>query len=154
MLLRGICHFCVKTAILSQLIHQEHGMETSLQRQICRPVLKLQFYDPFNHLFHTLIIRIQHIRIDYFLQSWCQEVFNNRGKRNVIKCESLFQLNSLFKMTSWASYQIRKIAGCACAGNAGNVFPATDFKGNRLLAIPACITARASRTCCDGCRGR
>ena len=31
----------------------------------------------------------------------------------------------------WASYQIRKITGCACAGNAGNVFPATDFKGNR-----------------------
>ena len=27
-------------------------------------------------------------------------------------------------MTSlWASLQIRKIAGCACAGNAGNVFP-------------------------------
>ena len=34
----------------------------------------------------------------------------------------------------WASYPIRKIAGCACAGNAGNIFPATDFKGNRLLA--------------------
>ena len=26
------------------------------------------------------------------------------------------------KMKPWASYQIRKIAGCACAGNAGNVF--------------------------------
>ena len=25
----------------------------------------------------------------------------------------------------WASCQIRKIAGCACTGNAGNVFPAT-----------------------------
>ena len=25
----------------------------------------------------------------------------------------------------WVSCQIRKIAGCACAGNAGNVFPAT-----------------------------
>ena len=25
----------------------------------------------------------------------------------------------------WASYQIHKIPGCACAGNAGNVFPAT-----------------------------
>ena len=25
----------------------------------------------------------------------------------------------------WAPYQIRKIVGCACAGNAGNVFPAT-----------------------------
>ena len=43
-----------------------------------------------------------------------------------------------------ASYQIRKIAGCACAGNAGNVFLATNFKGNRWLAIPACITPRAS----------
>ena len=28
------------------------------------------------------------------------------------------------------SHQIHKIAGCACAGNAGSVFPATDFKGN------------------------
>ena len=31
---------------------------------------------------------------------------------------------------SQASYQIRKIAGCACTGNAENVFPATDYKGN------------------------
>ena len=31
----------------------------------------------------------------------------------------------------WASYQIRKITDCACAGNAGNIFTATDFKGNR-----------------------
>ena len=53
---------------------------------------------------------------------------------------------------SRVSYQIVKIAGCACAGNARNVFPATDFKGNRQLAIPVCITARASRTCLDACR--
>ena len=51
----------------------------------------------------------------------------------------------------WASYQISKIAGCACTGNAGNVFPATDFNGNRQLAIRVCITARASRTCRDAC---
>ena len=25
----------------------------------------------------------------------------------------------------WASYQMRKITGCSCAGNAGNLFPAT-----------------------------
>ena len=54
----------------------------------------------------------------------------------------------------WASYQIRKIAGCACAGNAGNVLPAADFKAHHYLAIPACITARASRTCRDACRDR
>ena len=45
-----------------------------------------------------------------------------------------------------------KIAGCACAENAGNVFPDTEFKGNRWLAIPTCITARAWRTCLDACR--
>ena len=44
----------------------------------------------------------------------------------------------------WTSYQIRKIADCACVGNAGSVFTATDFKGNRQLAIPARITVRAS----------
>ena len=41
-------------------------------------------------------------------------------------------------------FQIPKITGCACAGNAGNAFPATDFKRNHKLAILACITARAS----------
>ena len=46
-------------------------------------------------------------------------------------------------LTPWASYQIPEIGDCACAGNAGNVFPATDFKWNRFLAIAACITARA-----------
>ena len=47
---------------------------------------------------------------------------------------------------------MRKFGSCACAGNAGNVFPATNFKGNRQLAIPACITVRAWRTCRDACR--
>ena len=31
-------------------------------------------------------------------------------------------------------------------------FPSIGFKGNRLLAIPACITARASCTCRNACR--
>ena len=34
-------------------------------------------------------------------------------------------------LVQWASYQIRKIAGCICAGNAGTFSPAADFKGNR-----------------------
>ena len=55
---------------------------------------------------------------------------------------------------AWASYQIRKIAGCACAGNAGKIFPTADFKGNRSFAIPAYITARASRTWRDAFRDR
>ena len=59
-------------------------------------------------------------------------------------CTYIFLLPKIVWMIyQWASYQIRKIAGCACTGNAGNVFPATNFNRNRLLMIPACITARA-----------
>ena len=39
-------------------------------------------------------------------------------------------------------------------GMPGTFSPAADFKGNRKLAIPACITARAWRTCRDACRDR
>ena len=37
---------------------------------------------------------------------------------------------------SWASCQIRKIAGCACAGNAGNVFPHHWLQRNTLVSDP------------------
>ena len=39
-------------------------------------------------------------------------------------------------------------------GMPGTFPPAAYFKGNRWLAIPACITARAWRTCRDACRDR
>ena len=39
-------------------------------------------------------------------------------------------------------------------GMPGTFSPAANFKENRLLAIPACITARAWRTCRDACRDR
>ena len=39
---------------------------------------------------------------------------------------SLHNFDNQRDCASWASYQIRKIVGSACAWNAGNVFPATD----------------------------
>ena len=60
----------------------------------------------------------------------------------------------------WASYQIRKIAGCACAGNAGNVFPHHRFQRKPLVSdsgmhhgtcvthVPCCMSG--SLTCGDG----
>ena len=46
---------------------------------------------------------------------------------------------------SWASYQIRKIIGCACAGNAGNVFPIRRLQRKPLVSDPGmhhgtCVT--------------
>ena len=60
----------------------------------------------------------------------------------------------------WASYQIRKIAGCACTGNAGNVFPRRRFQRKLLVSdhgmhhgtcvthVPWCMSG--SLTCGDG----
>ena len=55
---------------------------------------------------------------------------------------------------AWASCQIRKITDYACVENAGIVFPATNFRGNRLLVIPTCIATRASCTCRDAFQDR
>ena len=60
----------------------------------------------------------------------------------------------------WASYQIRKIAGCACAGNAGYVFPRRRIQRKPLVSDPGmphgtCVThvpwgMSGSLTCGDG----
>ena len=60
----------------------------------------------------------------------------------------------------WASYQIRNIAGCACAGNAGNVFPRRRIQRKPLVSDPGmphgtCVThvpwcMSGSLTCGDG----
>ena len=60
----------------------------------------------------------------------------------------------------WASYQICKIAVCACAGNAGNVFPCRRFRRKPLVSNPSmhhgtCVThvpwcMSGSLTCGDG----
>ena len=62
--------------------------------------------------------------------------------------------------SQWASWQIRKIAGCACAGNAGNVFPRRRFQRKLLVSDPGmhhgtCVThvpwcMSGSLTCGDG----
>ena len=61
---------------------------------------------------------------------------------------------------SWTSYQIRKIAVCACARNAGNVFPRRRFQSKPLVSDPGmhhgtCVThvpwcMSGSLTCGDG----
>ena len=70
------------------------------------------------------------------------------------------KIGILKEYTPWASYQIRKIAGCACAGNAGNVFPRRRFQRKPLISDPGmhhgtCVThvpwcMSGSLTCGNG----
>ena len=60
------------------------------------------------------------------------------------------------RMEAWASYQIRNIAGCPCAGNAGNVFPRCRLQRKPLASDPgmhavmhvwiACLRWRGTRS--------
>ena len=52
--------------------------------------------------------------------------------------------------STWVSYQIRKIAGCACAGNAGNVFLRRRPQRKPLVSDPGMHHG----TCRDACRDR
>ena len=59
----------------------------------------------------------------------------NFGERNLCK---------------WASYQIRKILGCACAGKTRNVFPCRRIQSKPLVSDPGMHHG----TCRDACRDR
>ena len=54
-------------------------------------------------------------------------------------------LASAYNVETWTSYQIRKIAGCACDGNAGSVFSRHRLQRKPLVSDPsmhhgACVT--------------
>ena len=72
----------------------------------------------------------------YHIQMW-YSIDTKRPTMPVREC--------LEERTPWASYQIPKIAGCACAGNAGNVFPRRRFQRKPLVNDPdmhhgTCVT--------------
>ena len=97
-------------------------------------------------------------------------VWNHRGRGNILNATSAnFSArrtqHSLAEsrhvtFAAWASYQIRKIAGCACAGNAGNGFARRRFQRKLLVSDPGmhhgtCVThvpwcMPGSPTCGDG----
>ena len=49
---------------------------------------------------------------------------------------SVHVVQTVMKEMLWASYQLRKIAGCAYAGNAGNVFPCHRRQRKPLVSDP------------------
>ena len=62
-----------------------------------------------------------------------------------LKCLLVIIAPATESLSPWASYQIRKIAVCACAGNAGNVFPHRRFRRKPLVSDPSmhhgtCVT--------------
>ena len=105
-----------------------------------------------------LLQALQHI-------GWCYTVCLHPTVQchsiKVIQCAHISgSVHSAQILYPWGSYQIRKIAGCVCAGNAGNVFPRRRFQKKPLVSdsgmhhgtcvthVPWCMSG--SLTCCDG----
>ena len=87
------------------------------------------------------------------LATWLlvQKLLETNKKENITRPHCWLLLDSIHKwpamhrVSPWASYQIRKIAGCACAENAGNVFPHRRFRRKPLVSDPGmhhgtCVT--------------
>ena len=81
------------------------------------------------HKTQNRAIESQHLSTGYIFRDKIQTEWIDYTIANDVKCQAISC--SEIDIIQWASYQVRKIAGCACAGNAGNVFPAIDVKGNR-----------------------
>ena len=85
---------------------------------------------------------------------------NDGGPRWPHRTKKTFNICNERLSWAWTSYQIRKIAGCACAGNAGNVFPRRRFQRKPIVGDPGmhhgtCVThvpwcMSGSLTCGDG----
>ena len=91
--------------------HKTQYEYTILERHLvqCSPCLCLVRYISDQILIYKWVVLYINIYI-------CYRLLHNPGPVDVW---------SSVRWETWASYQIRIIAGCACAGTAGNFFPAT-----------------------------
>ena len=94
----------------------------------------------------TIVLTVAYIH--FYLKLYIQNTWTipvlSQSCENERLCGGLVR-PSTQRLTKWASYQIRKIAGCACAGNAGNVFPRRRFQRKPLVSDPGmhhgtCVT--------------
>ena len=70
---------------------------------------------------------------------------HNSMNKAPIRVSYFLYSNKLKQMSTWASYQIHKIAGCTCAGNAGNGSPRRRYQRKPLVSAPGmhngtCVT--------------
>ena len=121
---------------------------------LCRCVRSLNdsFFTPrnYSHILHRMQLNL---RIMGLTKDTARELF-----RIVDTTPGIYKINGTghqnpYKQNGpFAGYVKLRVAHAP--GIPGTFYPPTDFKGKRLLAISACITARASRTCHDACRDR
>ena len=84
--------------------------------------------------------------------------YYSRSKMFWQNCATCTVIRANRMMPAWDSYPIGKIAGCACAGNAGNIFPAHRLQRKSLVShsgmhhgtcvthVPWCMSVSLTRS--------
>ena len=130
-------------------------------RQLVEPQLTSKFASWQNSGFSGIYLRLRsimspswHIVLElsrpslwYLHRCWNHRICRNH-RRKCCNCDRggyLKTSNDDPDTSIWVSYQILKIAGCACAGNVGNVFPNHRMQWKPLVNDPGmhhgtCVT--------------
>ena len=107
---------------------------------------------PFNII--IMYMRTKYTRLLSIISQSSFPLCKNYGPRTVpISCRCQ-QHRSDYNPVLWASYQIRKIAGCACARNVGIVFPHPRFQRKPLVSDPDMHHGTCVTHVPDACRDR
>ena len=99
----------------------------------------------------TTLFRRWHFEIQFFWTSHWKGRIDNKPTLCHWMSWLHYGIDSLYEpmmgwiADAWASCQIRKITGCACTGNAGNVFPRGRLQRKLLVSDPdmhhgTCVT--------------
>ena len=130
----------IKTSVLSLYIDFWTTFFPDIGRHL--PYVYFVYVNSNINLIMTSVSVLQNLindyRTQYFEKAFTNCIWNNLEDLLYVKPDEVVYRSSVCismtkcktELTPWASCQIQKIAGFACVGNAGNVSPATDFKGN------------------------
>ena len=104
---------------LGKFSHQNSSFETTIFTHLICNVLSTAGTR------QDLIPTAKHLLTSPYCKASYKLIMYRRYVCMLAKGVLLFCCGYIINHNQWACYQIRKIAGCACAGNTGNVFFAT-----------------------------
>ena len=128
------------------LLDQEYLLKTSFKRVFSQSCCEINYclyqIGPFTETKLPTLAALVWYRchvaahpVDYWLQSGI--LFNLVAMIQTFPWSKMETMIKTHFSVPWASYQIRKIAGCACTGNVGNVLSSHWLQRKTIVSYPS-----------------
>ena len=122
--IRSSMHICSSGTLL---LISSYVLPYPKQKSMDQPVVLCLKYRAFLVDTHSYMHHVDYILLGYMLSFSHFILFPSVS---IVTYHTMSYGGLSCHISQWASCQIRELAGCACAGNAGNDFPVNDFKRN------------------------